>query len=92
MYEELRKIPGIEVWKSTGAFYMYPRIKGLLDKLDMDVEQFTDWLLENHGVVVLPGTAFSETHMGKEHVRLSFALDETLIKEGIERIRKAATK
>jgi aspartate aminotransferase len=92
MYEELRKIPGIEVWKSTGAFYMYPRIKGVLDRLGMDVEQFTDWLLENHGVVVLPGTAFSETHMGKEYVRLSFALDEALIKEGIERIRKAVTK
>lgn len=92
MYEELRKIPGIEVWRSTGAFYMYPRIKGLLDKLGMDVEQFADWLLENYGVVVLPGTAFSETHMGREYVRLSFALDEALIREGIERIRKAIIK
>ncbi|MCG2864150.1 MAG: pyridoxal phosphate-dependent aminotransferase [Vulcanisaeta sp.] len=92
MYEELRKIPGIEVWRSTGAFYMYPRIKGLLDKLGMDVEQFADWLLENYGVVVLPGTAFSETHMGREYVRLSFALDEALIREGIERIRKAVIK
>jgi len=92
MYEELRKIPGIEVWRSTGAFYMYPRIKGLLDKLGMNVEQFADWLLENYGVVVLPGTAFSETHMGREYVRLSFALDEALIREGIERIRKAVIK
>ncbi len=89
MYEELRKIPGIEVWRSTGAFYMYPRVKKILDKLGMDVEKFADWLLENYGVVVLPGTAFSETHMGREYVRLSFALDEKLIREGIERIRKA---
>ncbi|GAB6944181.1 pyridoxal phosphate-dependent aminotransferase [Vulcanisaeta sp. JCM 14467] len=89
MYEELRKIPGIEVWRSTGAFYMYPRVKKILDKLGMDVEKFADWLLENYGVVILPGTAFSETHMGREYVRLSFALDEKLIKEGIERIRKA---
>ena len=89
MYEELRKIPGIEVWKSAGAFYMYPRVKKILDKLGMDVERFADWLLENYGVVILPGTAFSETHMGREYVRLSFALDEKLIKEGIERIRKA---
>nr|WP_252900483.1 pyridoxal phosphate-dependent aminotransferase [Vulcanisaeta sp. JCM 14467] len=63
MYEELRKIPGIEVWRSTGAFYMYPRVKKILDKLGMDVEKFADWLLENYGVVILPGTAFSETHM-----------------------------
>mgnify|MGYP001770716248 CR=1 FL=1 len=89
MYEELRKIPGIEVWKSAGAFYMYTRVKKILDKLGMDVERFADWLLENYGVVILPGTAFSETHMGREYVRLSFALDEKLIKEGIERIRKA---
>ncbi|ADN50994.1 pyridoxal phosphate-dependent aminotransferase [Vulcanisaeta distributa] len=89
MYEELRKIPGIEVWRSTGAFYMYPRVKKILDKLGMDVEKFADWLLENYGVVVLPGTAFSETNMGREYVRLSFALDEGLIREGIERIRKA---
>jgi aspartate aminotransferase len=30
--------------------------------------------------------------MGREYVRLSFALDEALIKEGIERIRKAVIK
>jgi aspartate aminotransferase len=92
MYEELRKIPGIEVWRSAGAFYMYPRVKKILDKLDMDVEKFADWLLENYGVVVLPGTAFSESSMGREYVRLSFALDEKLIKEGVERIRKAVEK
>ncbi len=89
MYEELSRIPGIEVWRSAGAFYMYPRVKKILDKLGMDVEKFADWLLENYGVVVLPGTAFSETNMGREYVRLSFALDEKLIREGIERIRKA---
>jgi aspartate aminotransferase len=89
MFEELSKVPGIEVWKSKGAFYMYPRIKKILDRMGMDVEQFTNWLLENHGVVVLPGTAFSETNMGKEYIRLSFAIDEALIREGVERIRKA---
>ncbi len=63
MYEELRKIPGIDVWRSTGAFYMYPRVRKILDGLGMNVDQFADWLLENYGVVVLPGTAFSETNM-----------------------------
>ncbi|WP_069806601.1 pyridoxal phosphate-dependent aminotransferase [Vulcanisaeta thermophila] len=89
MYEELRKIPGIEVWRGNGAFYMYPRVAPLLNKLGMDVESFTNWLLEDHGVVVLPGTAFSETHMGREFVRLSYALDEEDIREGVRRILKA---
>ncbi|BDR92661.1 pyridoxal phosphate-dependent aminotransferase [Vulcanisaeta souniana] len=92
MYEELRKIPGIDVWRSTGAFYMYPRVRKILDGLGMNVDQFADWLLENYGVVVLPGTAFSETNMGRDYVRLSFALDEELIKEGIDRLRKAVEK
>ena len=89
MYEELKKIPGIEVWKSMGAFYIFPRISTILKKLNMNVEQFVDWLLENYGVVVLPGTAFSETDIGKEFVRLSFAVDEKSIIEGIDRIRRA---
>ena len=92
MYEELRKIPGIEVWKSIGAFYMFPRVNTILKKLSMDVEQFVDWLLENYGVVILPGTAFSETDMGREFVRFSFAIDEKDIIEGIDRIRRAITE
>jgi aspartate aminotransferase len=89
MYNELRRIPGFEVWRSEGAFYMYPRVKGVLDKLNMSVEEFTNWLLEEHGVAILPGTAFSESTMGKEYVRLSFALDEKLIIEGLGRVREA---
>ncbi len=89
MYEALRKLPGFEVWKSRGAFYMYPRIKGVLDRLGMDVETFTLWLLEKHGVVILPGTGFSESNMGREYVRFSFAVSEDRIVEGVERIKRA---
>lgn len=89
MYEELRKVPGFEVWKSKGAFYMYPRVREVISKLNMDVREFADWLLERYGVVVLPGTSFSESNMGKEYIRLSFALSEDLIIEGIRRIRDA---
>ncbi len=89
MYEALKKVPGFEVWKSQGAFYMYPRIANALKQLNMDVESFTLWLLENYGVVVLPGTGFSESSMGKEYVRFSFAVSEDEIVEGIERIKKA---
>ncbi len=89
MYEELRKVPGFEVWRSAGAFYMFPRVEGALKKVGMDVESFAMWLLEEWGVVVLPGTAFSETELGKYFMRFSFATSERDIVEGIERIRKA---
>ena len=88
MYEELKKVPGFEVWKSKGAFYMYPRIKSVLDRLGMDVDTFTMWLLEQHGIVILPGTGFSESEMGKYYVRLSFAVSEDKIVAGIEKLRK----
>jgi len=87
--EELRKLPGFEVWKSAGAFYVFPRVKKLLDVVGMDVEKFVDHLLYNYGVVMLPGTAFSETEIGREFVRLSFAIDVKKIEEGLKRVRKA---
>ena len=90
--EKLREIPGFEVWRSAGAFYVFPRIKKLLDRVGMDVEEFVDHLLYNYGVVMLPGTAFSETEIGKEFVRLSFAIDIKRIEEGLARVRRAVEK
>jgi len=89
IYSELLTLPHVEVWKSRGAFYIYPRVAGLLEKIGMDVETFVEWLLEEAGVVILPGTAFSETEQGREFVRFSFALNERDIREGIARIREA---
>lgn len=91
MHELLSKIPGFEVWKSTGAFYMFPRISKILKRTGLNVEQFVDHLLYNYGVVVLPGTAFSEV-AGNDFLRFSFATSIEKIERGIERISKAVTK
>jgi aspartate aminotransferase len=88
MVDELRKIKGVEVWRSRGAFYVYPNIGKVLQELGMSVEQFADRLLEEKHVVVLPGTLFSESELGRNFIRLSFALDEKLIVEGIQRIKQ----
>jgi len=87
MVEGLRKIRGIEVWKSKGAFYVYPKVKKLLEELNTDVESLAEQLLSEKHVAVLPGTVFSEGDMGKNFIRLSFALDEKLIAEGVNRIK-----
>jgi len=89
MYELLRDIYGFEVWKSAGAFYMFPRVKKLLDKVDMNVEEFVDFLLTKHGVLILPGTAFSETEIGQQYVRFSFCTSIETIEEGIKKIKTA---
>jgi aspartate aminotransferase len=88
MVDELRKIKGVEVWRSRGAFYVYPNIGKVLQELGMSVEQFADRLLEEKHVVVLPGTLFSESELRRNFIRLSFALDEKLIVEGIQRIKQ----
>jgi aspartate aminotransferase len=87
MFEELRKIRGVDVWKSRGAFYMYPNVKKLLVELGMDVEMLTEVLLSEKHVALLPGTVFSEGDMGRDFIRLSFALDEKLIVEGVNRVK-----
>lgn len=86
MVSKLREIGGLEVWPSRGAFYVFPRAHGLLKSLGMTAEEFADKLLELKHVAVLPGTVFPET-AGVGHLRLSFALDETKIAEGVERIK-----
>ncbi len=89
MYDLLKDIYGFEVWKSAGAFYMFPRIKKLLDELEMDVEEFVEVLLTRYNVLILPGTAFSETDVGKKYVRFSFCTNIEAIEEGIKRIKQA---
>ncbi|WP_350309082.1 pyridoxal phosphate-dependent aminotransferase [Ignisphaera cupida] len=88
MVNELRKVSGVEVFKSKGTFYVYPNIEKVLKKMGIDVETFANRLLDEKHVVVLPGTLFSETELGKTFIRLSFALGEELIAEGIKRLRE----
>lgn len=87
LYELLKSVPGFEPYLPEGTFYMFPRIRAVLDSLDIDVETFTSMLLEQVGVVVVPGTAFSE-EVGKDFVRFSFATSKENIAEGVARIRR----
>jgi aspartate aminotransferase len=85
--EELRRVPGFEVAKPLGAFYVFPRVRKVLDQLSVDVEVFVDELLYSKAVAILPGTAFPD-RAGKDYVRLSFAIDVGRIREGVRRIRE----
>ncbi|MCS7098832.1 MAG: pyridoxal phosphate-dependent aminotransferase, partial [Sulfolobales archaeon] len=84
---KLREVKGFEVWPSTGAFYIFPRIKKVLDAARLSVEEFVEKLLYSKYVVTLPGTAFPDK-AGRDYIRLSFAVDAKLIEEGVERIKE----
>ncbi len=88
LHERLSRIPGFEVWKPLGAFYMFPSIKGLLEKTGMTSKDFATKLLEEYGVVVLPGTAFPD-QAGEGFLRFSYASSFEDIEEGTRRISKA---
>ena len=85
--EELSKIPGFEAYRPSGAFYIFPRVQGLLEQLGMSTEEFVDHMLYNKGVVMLPGTVFPET-AGRGFVRLSYAVAPEKIRRGLARVRE----
>lgn len=67
---------GFDLWKSEGAFYVFPKIK--------NSNQVVNELFYKHRVIVYDGKWFGDP----ERIRLSYALDSEKIKEGLERIKK----
>ena len=89
LYELLKDVPGFEVWKSQGAFYMFPCVKKTLELTGISSEkELADILLEKYGVVVLPGILFPDK-AGKGFFRFSFATSFEDIREGVKRIKEA---
>jgi len=70
-----------EYQKPMGAYYVFPRVK-----LKMKSLEFSKKLLYEAGVITIPGTAFGPS--GEGHIRLSFAGEESEIKEAFDRIEK----
>jgi aspartate/methionine/tyrosine aminotransferase len=56
----------------------------------MDCRKLSDYLLNEAGVAVLPGTAFGK--YGEGYLRLSFANSVENIRKALERISKAIEK
>ncbi|MEM3673498.1 MAG: pyridoxal phosphate-dependent aminotransferase [Candidatus Bathyarchaeia archaeon] len=82
----LNKIKGITCKKPYGAFYVFPNITGT----GMDCRKLGDYLLNEAGVAVLPGTAFGQ--YGEGYLRMSFANSIENIKKALERIGEALQK
>lgn len=91
LYNLLKDIPGFEPNLPEGAFYMFPRVEKILEKLSLTEEQFSEKLLEEAGVVVVPGTAFPD-RAGKGFVRFSYATSKERIIEGVKRIKEFLEK
>lgn len=87
LVEALNTLPGVECLKGDGTFYVFPSFQGAIDadsSVSNDVE-FAEKLLKEVGVALVPGSAFGMPG----HMRLSFATSQEILKNAIERLKKA---
>ena len=81
MFAELNRI-GLTCKKPQGAFYMFPSVK----KTGLSSMEFSQKLLKEEKVAVVPGTAFGEP--GEEFIRISYASSFDNLKEALRRMEK----
>jgi len=90
---ELNKIDGINCFEPQGAFYVFPNVSNFYgkkyeDKTINNSLDFTEFLLEVAKVAVVPGIEFG----ADSYIRISFAVSDKEIKEGISRISTSLLK
>lgn len=83
----LNAIPGVECMKPQGAFYAFPSVEGLLGRSFGGVRPSTtselcEVILDQAKVALVPGEAFD----APGYVRISFAVSDDDITEGIGRV------
>lgn len=85
----LNEIPGVECPEPKGAFYAYPSVKGVLGKeirgkVPATSSELAGLILDEVEVAVVPGEAFGTPG----YLRLSYALGDDDLVEGVSRIAK----
>ena len=76
----INAIPGLSARTPEGAFYLFVNIQ----KTGLTSEAFAMRLLEEWRVALSPGSAFGPS--GEGFVRISYASDEAVLREGVARI------
>jgi aspartate/methionine/tyrosine aminotransferase len=89
----LNEIPGFDCPTPTGAFYVYPSVKGVLGttirgKTPKTSAELATLILEEAEVAAVPGEAFGPSG----YLRFSYATSDEDIIEGIGRIKKLITQ
>src|SRR6202035_2126143 len=82
--KRLRAIPGVKIAEPRGAFYGYPNVSVGFRNGITSAMQFSERLLAEAHVAVVPGEAFGTN----EHVRISYATSMTELERGLDRIDK----
>jgi aspartate aminotransferase len=80
----LRAIPGVKIAEPKGAFYAYPNVSVGFRNGITSALQFSEKLLAQEYVAVVPGEAFGTS----EHVRISYATSMKELARGLDRIER----
>jgi aspartate/methionine/tyrosine aminotransferase len=82
----LNAIPGVRCRVPQGAFYVFPNVSAL----GKTSNWLAEYLLQEAGVALLPGTAFGK--YGEGYLRLCFANSMENILQALEQIKAALAK
>ncbi len=87
LLDALNRIDGVECPGCDGAFYVFPSVKAIIDRMPdiRDDVELAAWMLEHAGVATVPGTAFG----APGHLRLSFVTNMENLQTCVKRIEKS---
>ncbi|HYG13665.1 MAG TPA: pyridoxal phosphate-dependent aminotransferase [Methylophilaceae bacterium] len=90
--DRFNRMPGVQCLKAGGAFYAFPDARQAIaalhkaDKLPSATDMaLSEYLLENVGVAVVPGSAFG----AEGYFRISFATSMDNLRNALDRIEQA---
>ncbi|MFW9844731.1 MAG: pyridoxal phosphate-dependent aminotransferase [Candidatus Thorarchaeota archaeon] len=79
-YLRIREIDQLEMNRTSGTFYMFPKVKGCTDSRTLVMD-----ILQSTGTLVLPGVIFGEP--GEGHIRISIGpLTPEAVDEAFDRL------
>lgn len=88
IFPKLEAIPGFNVIRPQGAFYLLPDVSEAAEKTGFaSVDEFVEALLTEANVAVIPGSGFG----APSTIRLSYAMSLEALNEAVERIGKFVT-
>jgi aspartate aminotransferase len=83
MVDLVRAIPRVRCARPEGAYYVFCDVSAYIGRVPDDVK-LSQLLLEEHGVAVVPGSAFGQAG----YLRLSFATSDPMIRSGADRLSR----
>jgi aspartate aminotransferase len=82
----LQGTPGFRVGRPSGAFYLFPNVTGLFERLGVGSSgEVAARLLQRSGLATIPGEAFGMPG----YLRLSYAASMPVLEEAARRLREA---